>query len=82
MDRNKRNVRLEAAKAFMASLDQLGDVLASGTEVNTPSAPKQLAKDKSNLNSVPSHPSTSELDDFEQAVAELEAFIEGQSTRS
>lgn len=73
MDRNQRNVRLEAAKAFMASLDQLGDVLESGTEVDAPSAPKEVSNDKSNL---------TELDEFEQAVADLEAYIEGQSTHS
>lgn len=84
MDRNKRNVRLEAAKAFMASLDQLGDVLDSGAEVDAASAPKEVTKDKSNLQSVssPSNSTSTELDAFEQAVAELEAYIEGQSTPS
>lgn len=85
MDRSKRNVRLEAAKAFMASLDQLGDVLSSNVEVEARSASQEIAKDNTNLNSAPSHSSpssTSELDAFEQAVAELEAYIEGQSAHS
>lgn len=82
MDRNKRNVRLEAAKAFMASLDQLGDVLESSAGVDVSLAPKEVTKDKSKLKSAPPNPSATELDAFEQAVAELEAYIEGQSTHS
>lgn len=77
MDRSKRNVRLEAAKAFMASLDQLGNVLS---EEDGASAPTEVARDKSQPKPLPDPSPENELDAFEQALADIEALMQEQST--
>lgn len=77
MDRSKRNARLEAAKAFMASLDQLGNVLS---EEDGASAPTEVVSDKSQPKPLPDPSPENELDAFEQALADIEALMQEQST--
>lgn len=77
MDRSKRNLRREAAKAFIASLDQLENVLAS--DAGEASASVSPALDGGS----PEHPQASttaiDPDDLDLAAAEIEAFFQSQS---
>ncbi|GEM_PF-3824068 len=77
MDRSKRNLRREAAKAFIASLDQLENVLVSDAVEASASLSRALD------GGFPSHPQASptpiEPYDLDRAAAEIEAFFQSQS---
>lgn len=68
MDNHKQKMRQEAAKAFMASLDDFEDMFAETEEKVTSVSPaaKPPAKKK-------------EVDIFEEALADIEAFMEKRS---
>ncbi|MFB2924166.1 MULTISPECIES: hypothetical protein [Aerosakkonema] len=74
MDRHKQNQRREAAKAFMASLNEFenflapdaGEALASTPEVSEAASPSRRQ----------ASPTPIELDAFEQAAADIEDFIQ------
>ncbi len=72
MDQSQRELRQAAAEAFMESLDQLQETLQSSPEppaIVAPVNPEQPRKTSS---------SQFDLDTFEQAVADIEEFIEQQ----
>lgn len=83
MDRKQQNVRRAAAQAFMESLNQLQDVLGSETASAAPPAtgkplrqPTDLRLEKSAV------PPQSDLTEFEQAAADIEAFMQNQSEQA
>ena len=81
MDQQKLNLRRQAAQAFMASLDELQDIWQSDTQQSVPptnaAANNSAPSPKHSEASVPQK-ETTEADLFEQAAAELEAWINEQ----
>ncbi|HEY9852070.1 MAG TPA: hypothetical protein V6D28_21530 [Leptolyngbyaceae cyanobacterium] len=74
MDQRKQNLRREAAKAFMASLNDLQDVFTSDAkQTSEATANNQKASVPS-----PEKSRNSILDDFEQAAKDIEALMEAQ----
>ncbi len=74
MDQRKQNLRREAAKAFMASLNELQDVFTSDAEqTSEATANHQTASVPS-----PEKSRNSILDDFEQAAKDIEALMQAQ----
>ncbi len=72
MNQRQRELRRAAARAFMESLDQLHDTLQSPeTQPAHPDSPQPKG-----LKATP--PPQFDLSTFEQAVADIEAFIEKQ----
>lgn len=76
MNHHQRDLRKEAAKAFIDSLDQLQDVLGS-------EASQKATKASPMISGRPSQPQKANppLDsaDLEQAAADIEAFIQIKS---
>ena len=75
MDQRKLNLRRQAAQAFMASLDELQDILKSDTQqtVVPTNAAEGDSAPKHSAASVPQS-ETNEAELFEQAAADLEAL--------
>jgi len=68
MDNHKQNMRQQAAKAFMASLDDFQNMLAQTEETLPPVSPATK------------HPSKKkDTDIFEEALADIDAFMEKRS---
>ena len=68
MDNNKQKMRQEAAKAFMASLGDFEDMFAESEEKSSPASEKAKLPGKKK-----------EADIFEEALADIEAFMEKRS---
>lgn len=68
MENDKRKMRQEAAKAFMASLGDFEDMFAESEEKSPPVSPKAKPPSKKK-----------EVDIFEDALADIDAFIEKRS---
>ncbi|OKH35214.1 hypothetical protein NIES2119_20765 [[Phormidium ambiguum] IAM M-71] len=68
MDNNKQKMRQEAAKAFMASLGDFEDMFAESEEKPTSVSPAAKPPGKKK-----------EADIFEEALADIEAFMEKRS---
>jgi hypothetical protein len=68
MENRKQNMRQQAAKAFMASLGDFEDIFGETEEKPAPVSPaaKPPAKKK-------------DVDVFEEALADIEAFMEKRS---
>ncbi|XGV98911.1 MAG: hypothetical protein ACAF41_08205 [Leptolyngbya sp. BL-A-14] len=74
MNQRQQNLRYAAARAFMESLDQLQETLqASETQPVVTPEPQQGTQRPET--SSPADPSF-DLQSFEQAVADIEAFIQ------
>lgn len=72
MNQRQQNLRYAAARAFMESLDQLQETLQPSEAQPTPTAPEQV--DHRRGDAASSDPF--DLSSFEQAVADIEAFIQ------
>ncbi len=68
MENDKRKMRQEAADAFMASLDDFENMLAETEEKPTSVSPKAKPPGKKK-----------EVDVFEEALADIDAFMEKRS---
>lgn len=83
MDEQKRKQRQEAAKAFMASLDdELQDIFK--TDEASASAPASTAakKQTSEQKQASQSQNNLDLDAFEEAVADIDAFLEKKQSQS
>ena len=76
MDQQQQELRHSAAKAFIESLDQLHEALQTADCESTPSQNGSVGQPET-------HSSLQfDLDSFEQAIADIEQFIETKSNSS
>lgn len=71
MNPTQQELRRAAAKAFMESLDQLGQSLQSAESRPAPSSHPEAHRPEPQLGN---HPRRSPVQDLEDAVADIEAF--------
>jgi hypothetical protein len=78
MDLHQRELRRAAAEAFIESLDKLQETLCSAENQPNPPAPEAIAQPPAKAPEPSKPPIEINLDTLEQAVADIEQFMQAK----
>ena len=79
-DDDQKDLRRASAQSFFESLDELFDIESNSSQPAQPKSPPPQAKSSSRSSSPPkkARPAKINLSDFEDAIADLEQFIQNK----
>ncbi|UNU23748.1 hypothetical protein [Microcoleus vaginatus] len=83
-DDDQKDLRRASAQSFFESLDELFDIESNSSQAAQPKSPPPPAKSSSQSSSPPkkTRPAKINLSDFEDAIADLEQFIQSKHQKS